>query len=489
MAGLDTGAGTPLGDMFQDSVTKSLSALCLDASLSDVKFVFPEEPGKVGIPAHRLILAMRSAVFRTMFYGSLPEKGPEVKIVDIASDIFSSVLRYVYSDEVSIDDETVIPLLHASQKYELLTLLHECENYLEGALNVKNVCTILNHAALFGMEDLIKDALSFLEINAAEVFKEESFTFLTQGNFAMVLKSERIGTAEINIFNAAIRWADEQCTKAEKAVNGENRRQALGNMLYQIRFNLLSLEDFSNVVVPTEVLTDDILLKFYKLFTQKNFDPDAIAHFIKTPRLEYPPLEVNLQALTQIPTCTFVQSGGVKLGLMGERGVQSLETVSVYTTQPMKIRQLDFVPTPMGTPDHPKIGHNPQGEFRIEQALVYIDDVSGDIVKPIYKGKIPLGLKTSLKFDFILQIGDWTKLAIGVSKMCSVCGIMVAPDYNKIPEQYTRNRHGNSIKSPNTKSVAAFGGSFQIATSGQNIIKSIRFEKEYPMNLCISQSQ
>lgn len=394
----------------------------------------------------------------------------------------------MYTDEVAIDDETVIALLHASQKYELLTLLHECESYLEGALNVKNVCTILNHASLFGMQNLINDSLSFIEINAVEVFQEESFTFLTQSNFAMVLKSERIGTSEINIFNAAVRWADEHCQKMELPVNGENRRQVLGDILYQIRINLLSLEDFSNVVVPSEVLTDDVVLKFFKFFTQKTFDCNAITNFIKTARLEYPPLEVNLQTLTQIPTCTFVQSSGVKVGLMGDRGVQSLQTVSIYTTQPMKVRQLDFVPTPSGTPDHPKIGQNPHGEFRIEKALIYVDDVSNEIVKPLFKGKIPLGLRTSLKFDLVLKIGDWTKLSIGVSKTCGICGIMLAPEYCKIPEQYTRNRHGNSIKSPNTKSVAAFGGSFQITTSGQNIIKSIKFEKDYPpLNLSLSQ--
>lgn len=46
------------------------------------------------VRAHKIILAGQSLVFKTMFFGSMPEKD-EIKINDISFEIFYSMLRYV----------------------------------------------------------------------------------------------------------------------------------------------------------------------------------------------------------------------------------------------------------------------------------------------------------------------------------------------------------------------------------------------------------
>ena len=90
MAGLDLDYVTSS----VDSISKALSSICMmEDSLADIHFVFPEEPGGMRLPAHKLILAIRSNVFRAMFFGGLPETGPDVKIVDISCGIFSLMLK------------------------------------------------------------------------------------------------------------------------------------------------------------------------------------------------------------------------------------------------------------------------------------------------------------------------------------------------------------------------------------------------------------
>ena len=43
---------------------------------------------------YSVLLAARSPVFATMFYGSLPEKEAAVEIKDVAPDIFRMMLKY-----------------------------------------------------------------------------------------------------------------------------------------------------------------------------------------------------------------------------------------------------------------------------------------------------------------------------------------------------------------------------------------------------------
>ena len=57
----------------------------------DVKF----KVGKAGklVGAHKYVLASRSSVFATMFYGGLPETSDVIEISDIEPDMFDILLR------------------------------------------------------------------------------------------------------------------------------------------------------------------------------------------------------------------------------------------------------------------------------------------------------------------------------------------------------------------------------------------------------------
>ncbi|KAL3069974.1 hypothetical protein niasHS_015737 [Heterodera schachtii] len=68
---------------------------------------------------------------------------------------------------------------------------------------------------------------------------------------------------EIEIWKAALRWADNQCHKNGKEITGENRREVLGPVLYKIRFPTISHEDFSRIIVPSAVLTEEELINVY----------------------------------------------------------------------------------------------------------------------------------------------------------------------------------------------------------------------------------
>ncbi|WAR09767.1 BTB6B-like protein [Mya arenaria] len=73
---------------------------------TDVTFIFPN--GNESCTGHKLILSMRSAVFEAMFYGPMSNGDGEVTISDIDKKTFEMVLRYVCTDELGVDGETVL---------------------------------------------------------------------------------------------------------------------------------------------------------------------------------------------------------------------------------------------------------------------------------------------------------------------------------------------------------------------------------------------
>lgn len=83
--------------MFQEegnleSLTCRLNQICLTYDLADVFFSFEGE-NVSHFPAHRMILALRSPVFKAMFYGSFPQSEGDIRIDDISLNTFKELMK------------------------------------------------------------------------------------------------------------------------------------------------------------------------------------------------------------------------------------------------------------------------------------------------------------------------------------------------------------------------------------------------------------
>ncbi|XP_033735166.1 BTB/POZ domain-containing protein 6-like [Pecten maximus] len=213
--------------------------------------------GKAGsdvVPAHKFVLASRSSVFRAMLYGPLAEKSCTVDIPDVESGIFKCFLRYVYTDNCAITSDNVTALMYTAHKYNVRRLVKECGQFMMDNMSTANVCTIMENANLFDNRELRQKCLEFIQNQCTEIVESKLLTSLGPDCLGEVLRSEELDAKEEDIFAAVVSWADCRCTEKCLEVNGSNRRQVLGDLLYLVRFPLTSQKTFASISEANENL-------------------------------------------------------------------------------------------------------------------------------------------------------------------------------------------------------------------------------------------
>ena len=105
----------------------------------DVYFDLEDDEGtKLGtLGGHKNILALKSPVFKTMFFGSLPETGSHIQIKATSKKAFKIMLEYVHGVEKewypwSLDTREMFLISDLAQRYDLAGLQKKIIKYAEG---------------------------------------------------------------------------------------------------------------------------------------------------------------------------------------------------------------------------------------------------------------------------------------------------------------------------------------------------------------------
>ncbi|TVU42680.1 hypothetical protein EJB05_09100, partial [Eragrostis curvula] len=124
-----------------------LGCLLKDGMGADVTF---DVQGK-SFPAHRMLLAARSPVFKAELLGPMKEgRADRIAVHEIQPEVFEALLHFVYTDSLpSMDDgkgggiNLVGDLLVAADRYAMDRLKLVCERILSRSLTVDNVSAVL----------------------------------------------------------------------------------------------------------------------------------------------------------------------------------------------------------------------------------------------------------------------------------------------------------------------------------------------------------
>lgn len=265
----------------EKTASQCLEHLYLSERLADVTFTFASQP-LVKLPAHKFVLSMRSNVFEAMFYGSMAENSDTIRFDDIDPEVMKLLLRYVYTDETSLDGDRVLHCLYAAKKYNLGGLVKLCSNYLKNKIDYGNVCTIHEQAVFFAMNELQMQCFDYIQENAQPVLASPDFENLSQQTLLRLLSSNDFGIAEEEIFKSAMRWAKHHCSMDGIEATAENMRASLGDTLYQIRFPLLDIGFFATSVTPAGILRSEEQIMLYQYLATKG--STELNKFIKEER-------------------------------------------------------------------------------------------------------------------------------------------------------------------------------------------------------------
>ncbi|XP_045193708.2 BTB/POZ domain-containing protein 1-like [Mercenaria mercenaria] len=207
-----------------------------DRSLwTDVKFHCKDHEEEETIQAHKIVLAARSPVFQAMFYGPCADGKDEVELKDTEKDIFHLLLRFIYSDTVTLREENAFALLEMAHFYQVSSLVQFCADYLATFITPDNACETLTFATFYKLGSLKDACCSFIDNHAEEVLQSEGIMNLSDDCLLYILKGDTLYAKEEDILEAAEKWSKNKAKGSGMEENGTNTRKLLGDSFYYLR--------------------------------------------------------------------------------------------------------------------------------------------------------------------------------------------------------------------------------------------------------------
>jgi BTB/POZ domain-containing protein 1/2 len=184
-------------------IIERLSRLYLSETLADVHFLIknPLTSNIDKVPAHKLILSIGSKVFMVMFNGNFAESSREaaattsneIEIPDVELEPFLKMLKYLYTDELCVEPDSVMSTLYVAKKYAVECLEKECVDFLKKNLRTENAFMLLQQACLFDEYHLSEMCLSIIDKNTSESFGSEAFLDIDLNTLISVLRRDSLG--------------------------------------------------------------------------------------------------------------------------------------------------------------------------------------------------------------------------------------------------------------------------------------------------------
>ncbi|XP_053593008.1 uncharacterized protein LOC103568510 [Microplitis demolitor] len=161
-------------DLVFDNFYDDLQQFLKSQELSDVTLVI----GEVEIPAHKVVLAAHSPVFKAMLLSGMKEaKEGEIEIKNLDADIISEMLEYFYKGETkaSFDTEVALKMMELAEIYQISKLKSICQNTLLNNMSIDNIFDIVDVADDHNIEKLREQAIKFMVQYSDRIFALKRF--------------------------------------------------------------------------------------------------------------------------------------------------------------------------------------------------------------------------------------------------------------------------------------------------------------------------
>eukprot|EP01126_Amoeba_proteus_P060753 TRINITY_DN8079_c0_g1_i2.p1 TRINITY_DN8079_c0_g1~~TRINITY_DN8079_c0_g1_i2.p1 ORF type:complete len:208 (-),score=48.10 TRINITY_DN8079_c0_g1_i2:779-1402(-) len=166
------------------SLINKLSSLVGEKCLSDVTF---NVDGHL-LPAHKLILRVRSEYFGNMFSSGLSESRDSViTIHDCSKPIFLQVLKFIYTGSCDINHENVTSILEQANLLRLERLTTMCEQFWRDNIDDENAAIILQASDHYNAYQLKTFAMEHIFQHVEAVVQTQAWRVAFFFNYWVVL--------------------------------------------------------------------------------------------------------------------------------------------------------------------------------------------------------------------------------------------------------------------------------------------------------------
>ncbi|KAG7310153.1 hypothetical protein JYU34_004706 [Plutella xylostella] len=196
-------------------VLQKIATLYADQLMSDLVL----EVGGVSYPAHRLILCANSEVFQVMLMNREWSEWRESRIVlqetTSAAAVFPLFLKYLYTGQIRISHQTVLPVLSLADKYNVKDLVTLClcymSNHIAQAARLGEIVAWMQYTMACGHNDVAKACQNFVKWNFEWACSERELPRL-EGDalLALLQHSDLVLHNEMSAHDFVVRWLSVQ---------------------------------------------------------------------------------------------------------------------------------------------------------------------------------------------------------------------------------------------------------------------------------------
>lgn len=232
------------------SAISSFTAALTDSRFSDVTFVV----GGKEFHAHRCILAARSEVFCGMLFGGMRESVEKrIEVPDsVDRDIFGIILQWAYTGMARMSARDVLGVLKLANFYGFPDLEEHCRTLALSFIDEPNVVSLLDSAIDIGEEEIVAQALKFVQMNPTATIGHPSWLTLCKTGVEQVLGLRELNCGECLLFDRTLDWImhNAEVGGSDPNAETESRNALLSCLLPNIRLPQMSVKDLLEKVRP-----------------------------------------------------------------------------------------------------------------------------------------------------------------------------------------------------------------------------------------------
>ncbi|GFQ75714.1 speckle-type POZ protein B [Trichonephila clavata] len=166
------------------SLRAFLEILYEDRTFSDINLKIGTET----FPVHRVVLGLRSPVFKTMFAKDLTQK--DIEIYDLEADTLLKLLGYIYTNTIDeLNWEVALKLYHAAKEYQILSLKQRCSMFLKENVDPSRACSVLLLAYENHDEELTEFTQEFISGHDTKIIHSDEWEELKRKNFQLAFET------------------------------------------------------------------------------------------------------------------------------------------------------------------------------------------------------------------------------------------------------------------------------------------------------------